>query len=245
MRKWIVLLLLMVGLITLAACGENEDKNSQKEADDEALKQLTAELHVPETANVDEEVDISTTVLYGDDKVTDADEVVYELWEDGKKDASYKLESTNNEDGTYSLKTSFDKDGVFTVQVHVTAKDQHTMPSSNITVGEGASHDTHTDDGSANEFSLHFMEPKDVKAGAETELMSHVQMHSEPLENAEVRYEIILDGNTDWVDAKMTDNAGEYTGMYTFEEAGTYHVNVHVKDDADLHEHQEYEVVVK
>lgn len=42
-----------------------------------------------------------------------------------------------------------------------------------------------------------------------------------------------------WIDASET-KAGEYTGAHTFDEAGAYTINIHVKDDENLHEHQDF-----
>lgn len=36
----------------------------------------------------------------------------------------------------YELHTTFQQDGVYIIQVHVTAKQQHNMPKTNIHVGE-------------------------------------------------------------------------------------------------------------
>ena len=65
-------------------------------------------------------------------------------------------------------------------------------------------------------------------------------------ENLKVRYEIWSDlsENHEWVDAEEI-NAGEYEADYTFKEASTYHVQIHVEDDKDLHEHEEHEIIVK
>ncbi|MDS9473054.1 hypothetical protein [Sporosarcina pasteurii] len=62
-----------------------------------------------------------------------------------------------------------------------------------------------------------------------------------------VRYEIWYEDNSDehdWVDAKE-EKAGEYTALYTFEEAEQYTIIIHVEDEEDLHEHEEHIVDVK
>lgn len=242
---WLVLVSLVV--LVLAACGGETTDNAEK-ADDEIPQPLEVQLEVQETADVDETVPLKATVTLGDEKITDADEVEFEVWEEGKKEDSEMIEAKNNKDGTYEAETSFDHDGVFTVQVHVTARGQHTMPKQNVTVGEGAlqGHD-HEEADHAEGFSMHLMKPENVKSGEETELVVHVEFEDEALEDVRVRYEIWNEEVSeahDWVDAKESV-AGEYVANYTFEEAGTYQVHIHVEDDEDLHEHEEHKIEVK
>src|SRR5699024_8322134 len=98
---------------------------------------LEVDLQVNDSIEAGETLDLLAEVTYGDEIVTDADEVEYEIWEKGEKDDSYFLEADNHEDGTYTAETTFDKDGIYHVQVHVTARDMHTMPEQEVTVGEG------------------------------------------------------------------------------------------------------------
>ncbi|GGA65756.1 FixH family protein [Ornithinibacillus halotolerans] len=149
MKSKLIFIILIAGALLLTACSGN----SQNENEDELLI-LEATLEVPETADVNEEITLSANVTYGDKSVTDADEVVYEIWEEGNKEESYKIESTNNEDGTYTATTSFDKDGIFHVQVHVTARALHTMPKQAITIGEGG-HYEHSDENADDEHGDH------------------------------------------------------------------------------------------
>lgn len=241
--------LMLVGLVVLVlgACGSGAN-DSAKEADEDIPKPLDVQLEVQETADVDETVTLKATVTQGDEKVTDADEVEFEVWEDGKKEDGEMIEATNNEDGTYEAETSFGHDGAFTVQVHVTARGQHTMPKQSVTVGEGAP-EGHEHEGAdhVEGFSMHFMKPEDVKNSKEEELVVHVEYEDEALEGAKVRYEIWnydVSDDHDWIDAKESE-AGEYVANYTFEQSGMYTIQIHVEDDEDLHEHEEYEIEVQ
>lgn len=248
MKKKLGFLMLTFMLIALAACG-NDNAKGDPDTDLDELQSLDVELHVTEEADVDETVDMEADVTYGDENVDDADEVIFEVWEEGDQDNSEMIDSTNNEDGSYSAETAFDHDGLFHVQVHVTARDLHTMPKKEITVGEGGEYDEAVnaeDEFDTDGFSMHFMEPEDVKAGDETELMTHIEIDKEALKDADVRYEIWNydeDNKHDWVDADETES-GEYTGTHTFEEAGTYSIEIHVEDDDDLHEHTEVKIEV-
>ncbi|PZD87661.1 hypothetical protein DTX80_05365 [Bacilli bacterium] len=108
-------------------------------------------------------------------------------------------------------------------------------------------HDDHAHGFHAEGFDMHFTELENATVGEETKLEVNITLDEAGLEGAKVRYEIWKEDNkdnTDWVDASEV-NTGNYVADYSFKEAGTYHVQVHVEDDHDLHEHMEYEVIVK
>ncbi|MBS4220391.1 FixH family protein [Bacillus sp. FJAT-49711] len=257
MKKLIGIISISMLVFMLAAC--NSGKNSNQE--DEMPEMLDVALEVQETADVNEEVPFKATVTQGDEKVSDADEVVFEVWEEGKKEEGEMIDSVNHKDGTYEAKKAFDHDGMFTVQVHVTARGLHTMPKKSVTVGEGVQdenthsdheegdheHGDHEHGNHSEDFSMHFMKPESIEKGKNTEFIVHLQDHDQPLEKARVRYEIWNDEISDkheWVDASET-KAGEYSGTHAFNEAGLYSVKIHVQNDEGLHEHEEYEVEVK
>ncbi|GIN92103.1 hypothetical protein J6TS1_41410 [Siminovitchia terrae] len=263
-RLWPIMIGLFV--LVLAACGKTGNEVEEVKEDD-LPKSIDAELEVQETANVGEAVPFKVTVTQGDEKVADADEVEFEIWEEENKEDSEMIKSKNNKDGTYEAEKSFDTDGVYIVQVHVTARGLHTMPKKTVTVGEGTAdeegdhdhgehaehseHDQHDGDDHgehqhAEGFSMHFMEPKNIEAGKKIELMAHLELENKPMEAARVRFEIWNDGSDkhEFVDAKESQ-AGEYTGHYEFKESGKYKVQVHVENDEGLHEHEEHEIEVK
>ena len=241
--------ILLIGL--LAACG-NKEKDSNTE---EELPMLEVEFDVPETADPGETVKLTADVTYDNKPVEDATEVLFEIWETGHEKDSEKIEAKNEGDGTYTLEYTFETDGIYEMYAHTTAEGMHTMPKKQIIVGdaEAEEHESHEhgDDehhGFHTEgFGLHFMEPEDVKADEETMLMAHITLDDEPLEGLKVRYEIKSADNEEdvhWADAEERE-PGEYTGSFTFEEAGNYEVVVHVEDDDDLHEHAEYALTVE
>lgn len=249
MKKKLGWLMLAVMLVALAACGNNNNAVGDANTDLEELAALEVDLKVTEEADVDETVEMKAHVTYGDEDVTDADEVVFEVWEEGKQDDSEMIDSTNHEDGSYTAETAFDRDGLFHIQVHVTARDMHTMPKKEVTVGDGGDYEDaegEDDHFHTEGFNLHFMEPEDVTAGEEIDLVTHIDINDEALEDANVRYEIWNydeDNKHDWVDADESAS-GEYKATHTFEAAGTYNIEVHIEDDEDLHEHQEFKIEV-
>lgn len=237
LRKILLIFSTIVLLVILAACGNNDDE----------LPFLEVDFIVPDSVDVDETIELKAIVTYGDESVTDADEVVFEVWEKNDRDNGDMLDAINHEDGTYTVEVSFDHDGIFEMYAHTTARDMHTMPLKEIVVGAGGEYEDdeetvfHTEG-----FELHFVELEDITAGESADLVSHIQIHDEPLESAKVRYEIWSDemgDNRDWVDASE-NVAGEYSATYSFESVSTYHIQVHVEDDADLHEHVVYDVEI-
>jgi hypothetical protein len=247
MKRKFGLLIIVFVLATLAACGKGETLNEDVNV---MPLPLDVKLTVTEQVEVDGTIKMAAVVTQGDDKVDDADEVEFEVWEEGKKDDSVKIESTNDKDGMYTAETSFDHDGLFHVQVHVTARGLHTMPKKEVTVGNGGNYEEATKGEEEHEhavgFSMHFTQPENLKSGETTEFDVHLQVDGQPLEKARVRYEIWNEANPDkrdWVDVEESVS-GEYAASYTFAEVGAYKIQIHVEDDKELHEHEEYALEV-
>ena len=244
LKRKVILFLFIVVLGTLVACTKQEEPITEVPE----LEPLAVELTVTETVEIGETVNMKALVTMGDEKIADADEVVYEIWEEGKKAESEMIDAINEEEGIYTAETSFDHEGLFHIQVHVTARAQHTMPVKTVTVGEGqeyeenTGHDHHTEG-----FAMHFIEPEAIEAGMERELLVHIELDEAPLGNLNVRYEIWHEGNPDkhdWINAEEIAT-GEYEALYHFLEAEDYTVVIHVEDDEELHEHEEYTIEVK
>ncbi|PIC97451.1 hypothetical protein CSV69_00590 [Sporosarcina sp. P26b] len=237
----------MIGI--LAGCGQDDDVPTEAVLPEV----IDVELTVPEQGIANEPVTLTTLVTQGEEKVDDASEVEYEIWEEGKKEDSILVETTNEKEGIYSAETTFDTDGMYHVQVHVTARDMHVMPEKQIQIGdathqsdehENAKEDEHHEHGEGVEgLALHFVQPEGAKAATDTELMTHAQLDGEAIK-AQVRYEIIsADKETTWVDTEES-KPGEYTANYQFPKVGSYQVIIHIENE-DIHEHEEHTVEVK
>lgn len=136
-RKSLVMFAAIITAIVLAACGETNEALD----DDDELDMLDVDFDVPETAEVDETIELEAYVTYGEEAVPDADEVDFEIWEMCDQDNSVHELPTNNDDGTYTLEYTFEDDGIYEVFAHTTAHDMHTMPKKEIKVGEGGEYD--------------------------------------------------------------------------------------------------------
>lgn len=243
MKKVFLFLFVSLFVVALMACGNEETPDINTELPEI----IEVELNVAETGEVNEAIRLSSTVSQGNEAVADANEVVFEVWEEGKKDESEMIESNNKGDGTYEAEKTFEHDGLFHIQVHVTARGMHVMPTSTITIGDGGEYDHDHEHGDhADGFSMHFMKPEDVEVDQDIELIVHIQEDNQPMENARVRYEIrqTESGQTDWLDAEEL-LAGEYKAVHRFTEKASYFIQIHVENDDGLHEHQDYEIEVK
>lgn len=251
MKKYMWLSIIGLVLATMVACSNDNKEKTEAPVEDEIILPIEAALIVTEKVEVNETVTMEALITMGEEKLEDAS-VVYEVWEEGNKEDSEMIDSTNQKEGLYTAETAFDHDGTFHVQVHVDAKGQHTMPKTVVTVGDGGHYETtegeegHEHGHSTDGFSMHFMKLETVKINDATELMVHIELAGKPLEKMDVRYEIWNARNEekhDWVDA-VESKPGEYTAVHSFEEEGTYHVQIHVEDDHDLHEHEEHKIEV-
>ncbi|WP_201715428.1 FixH family protein [Rossellomorea arthrocnemi] len=237
---------MLVGFLALfiAACGNSKEDNGAK--DDEKLEPIEAKLDVPEKGEKGQTVSLSTKVTQGDENVEDAGEVKYEIWKNDHKEESEMVEAKHDKGGVYKAEKTFEEDGMYTVQVHVTARDMHTMPKSEIAIGEVEAGEDHQHGDHESTVSIHLMKPDSVTAGEEAEMMVHVENQEAALDDARVRFEIYQDGQEkhEWVDLAPGE-AGKYSGSYTFPEKGSYNVQVHVTKGEEIHEHTMETVVVQ
>ncbi|WAA10902.1 FixH family protein [Fervidibacillus albus] len=116
-------------LFLLASCGEKETG-----ADEELGEIVEVDLQVPDQIEIGEPFPVVAHVTQGDEEVDDADEVVFEVWEEGSKVDSQMFDFTKQEEGKYFVDLQFDTEGVYVIQVHVTARRMHVMPKKNVIV---------------------------------------------------------------------------------------------------------------
>lgn len=133
-------LLFPLAIMLLAGCAADseqpsEEHNQKEQTMDEQPQMLEANILVPKMINPNEEVTLKVEVTQGDEKVEDANEVMFEIWQDDKE-KSEMIEAEHEGNGVYTIKTTFEQDGVYHVQTHVTARDLHVMPTIQVAVGE-------------------------------------------------------------------------------------------------------------
>ncbi|TCI31174.1 hypothetical protein EVJ33_03755 [Exiguobacterium sp. SL-10] len=236
----------IIGLFVLGACGADEATNSTETV--QSMEPVEAELNVPATADKDEAVTLAVRVTQEGKAVDDADEIKFEVWKNGAKEESEMMKASLTEDGVYEVETTFAEEAVYTVQVHVTARAMHTMPTTNVTVG----HPETAAEAEAEEDHHHHagadivLDPKQAVANEVQPFTVNVEIEHEALTGADVQLEVFKDGadKHDWVKLEETEG-GSYAGEHTFPEAGTYNVQVHVTKGHDIHEHIMETVEVK
>lgn len=157
MKKKLIASLLIAILVLSACSSKNEDNDEQaNEQDDQVeLIALEVEFPVPEHVEVGETVELKAIVTYGEEKVTDADEVIFEYWLLGDKENSINVEATNNGDGTYTAEVIFEEDGIYEMFAHTTARGQHNMPLKAIAVGNASLDDYEAGSDSEEDHSHH------------------------------------------------------------------------------------------
>ncbi|QHT45438.1 FixH family protein [Bacillus sp. SB49] len=242
-RKSIIGTFLMVGiLLMLTACG-GEDNAEQQAADSDLVP-----LDVRFSTTPEEQLEPGDTftlqahVTKGEEAVNDADEVQFEMWQDGQDEEDHKmLEGESTGDGMYEVETSVEEAGLYYVVSHVQARGSHNMPKDELVIGDvdSAQKEPSEEEGGM----VHIMMEEPVEKGEETTLTAHVMEAEAPVEGADVRFEVWKEGEEshDFVDA---EEAGEtYTADYVFPESGTYQVKLHV-EKGDWHTHKEKAITV-
>ncbi|WP_019241828.1 MULTISPECIES: FixH family protein [Bacillus] len=143
MKKcWIVLIL---GVLMLAACGKDSDSTTSASNSGDELPFLDVKLSInPETAQKGDPIEFSAEVSYGNKKVTDADEVKFEIWK-SKSQNHEKIAVKHSSNGIYKLEKSFNEEGTYYIYAHVTAEGMHNMPKKEFVVGQPSEPETKDD----------------------------------------------------------------------------------------------------
>ncbi|MDL4839269.1 FixH family protein [Aquibacillus rhizosphaerae] len=260
------MLSLLITASLLAACGQaDEDNTTNGNETEEAIMPIEVTLEAPEQIDVGVEATIDAIVTQDGEAVEDADEVMFEVWEEGSKDTSKMIEGEHQGDGVYRLMMAFNGEATYQVQSHVTARQMHNMPKTEIIVGnpspdetveqenEQESHADHeTSDHDHGEASHHDhgltmeLENKDgFSSGTNQTISVQVANNEEALTDANVSLEIkhTTDSDDAWVDLTEKE-AGQYSGSVTFSLKGDYTIVIHVEKE-DLHDHQEKTITVE
>ncbi|MCM3704928.1 MULTISPECIES: FixH family protein [Cytobacillus] len=128
MKKLMFIWLAIMIIFSLAACSNNN-------AAEEEPQFLDVKLSIkPEKAKVNEPVVFEAKVTYGDEEVTDADEVKFEIWKANAEEHE-KVLVEHAEYGIYRLEKSFKEEGTYYIYSHVTARRMHNMPKKEFVIG--------------------------------------------------------------------------------------------------------------
>jgi hypothetical protein len=237
---WIAIVILLVGV---GYFYKNNDKDQV-----DSNQPIDVKIELPKgQLKANEKITIKAKVTQDGQAVKDADEVKFEVGENGKQ-SSEMLDVKNQKNGTYSANYTFKQDGNYYVVAHVTARDMHTMPKETITVGNPNATTQPMQHGEHHhgDATIHVMGLENIVANKENTFVIHAQdKHGQPISKANVKIESWQDinGKHEFIDAKEI-NAGEYQVKETFTKAGHYMIKAHV-EKTGLHEHIEQEITVK
>ncbi|MDQ0159416.1 FixH family protein [Alkalibacillus salilacus] len=131
MSKQLISLMAII-LIILSACGNEETEES---SEPDSLAPLEVEILTEQNVSKGD-VTLSAHVTHDGNNVNEADEVEFEVWQEGSKEESDMIEGSFTEEGVYEANYTFEEDAVYHMIAHVTAVDQHTMPQQALAVGE-------------------------------------------------------------------------------------------------------------
>ncbi|MGO4888478.1 FixH family protein [Anaerobacillus sp. MEB173] len=129
MKRYSIILFIIFLFISGCSSNENSTPNT--------LAPLDVEFEmVPEQVQPGDVAQIKVFLSQDDKPVTDAREVLFEVWKHNGGEEHEMIEAENNGDGSYSIEWQFEEEWVYYVYYHVTAADAHRMQKFIIGVGD-------------------------------------------------------------------------------------------------------------
>lgn len=128
--KYIKYLVPFALLLFLAACTAGESGAG------EVPEVVEADIQLPAEMNPGEDYQLQVQVTQGGKPVEDADEVLFEIWNDSEGGESSRVEAKHIGEGIYQVDENFEITGVYSVQTHITARAMHVMPKRQFQVGD-------------------------------------------------------------------------------------------------------------
>ncbi|TFE00759.1 FixH family protein [Jeotgalibacillus sp. R-1-5s-1] len=130
MKKYSFLLIGAL-IMLLAACTEEEAV-----INNETPQMVEVDIQLPDSIEENTVVPLRAEITQGGEPVEDANEVLFEIWNDAAGTESVRHEAEHVGDGIYELEHTFEEVSVYTIQAHTTARDMHVMPKMQFNVGE-------------------------------------------------------------------------------------------------------------
>jgi hypothetical protein len=133
MNKYLFICAIFSMFMIVSACTANTDPAKLSQ---DITQIVEVEIIIPEKLDVNTEHDLSVHVIQGEEDVTDATDVQFEIWKVNSSETGELIEANHLSNGIYSISHAFDEDGIYYIQSHVTARGLHVMPTRQIMVGE-------------------------------------------------------------------------------------------------------------
>lgn len=131
MKKY--LLISMFFILLLAACGQNDNQKSEEV---NFLDPIEVQLTHQTELIVNEDIVTQAFVSQNNTPVSDAEEVIFEIWQHGNPDTYRSVEALAKGEGLYEVIWSANEDGVYYVFYHVTANGMHRMEKHQFVIGD-------------------------------------------------------------------------------------------------------------
>ncbi|MED3625454.1 FixH family protein [Bacillus thermocopriae] len=152
-RKISFMITVLLLILTATAC------NKQADHPNNPPEMIEVDLSVnPKKAKPNEPVVFEAKVTQGKEVVTDADEVVFEIWR-AKDEKHTKIEVKHVENGIYRLEKTFSQEGTYYIISHVTARDMHNMPKKEFVVGKPSEPEINNEKESMDEMNMEEHDP--------------------------------------------------------------------------------------
>ena len=241
MKKLLFFFISIMFLVT--AC--SSDSEQKADSLDNPPELLEVSIITPEKIEINKEITIAAEVIQGEEKVTNADEVKFEIWKSGQEEHEM-FPASNEKDGTYSIKKTFSEGGNYYIVAHTTANRMHSMPKKEVIVEGGETEHSHSaDEGSEHEdqssdhehsdhhnseVTFDFHAPSMIKNNQPVELSVKLTQGDQPISAASVRFEIWQenDAKHQFIEVKEV-SPGTYSTEHSFPHNGHYIVKIHVE----------------
>ena len=125
--------LLIVFLCLISGCSNND--SAHHGAVGAELIDVLVELDT-QPIRMHDEVIIKAKIMQGQEIVTDATEVKFEIWRDGEEDSEMIEGELHTDEEVYFINKIFHEPGLYYVIAHVTARNMHSMPRLEVEVLE-------------------------------------------------------------------------------------------------------------
>ncbi|WP_239585878.1 FixH family protein [Bacillus mesophilus] len=235
----------------VSACNESENAGNAESVEVPPI--LEVDLQVDnDHPNVGDAVTISAKVTQGNESVEDASDVSFEVWEQNSDHEM--IVGVHQGNGVYVINKKFDKEGIYSIVSHVTARDQHSMPKIELTVGNpsetenendhehtGHVHNHHT----VGNITIDFNVPDHLIPNKPIVLETSATLDEKPITDSIVKFEIWEKSDTrhEFIEAEEVES-GVYQSTFEFKKTGTFTVVIHIQNE-ELHEHIQRELIVE
>ncbi|WP_246944126.1 FixH family protein [Bacillus pinisoli] len=247
------LLVIFTGVLVLfiSACNNSTNNGTNVNQETEVPKIINVEIEIEKNQlEVGETVKVDAIVTQGNEAVEDASDVSFEVFEKDIDSDHEMIVGEHTDNGIYTIQKTFEKEGTYIIVAHVTARDQHAMPRTELKVGNPVANDhetehSHEHDGHTEGNLTIDFKHDELISGKPILLDAQPVLEGNPVVDSMVKFEIWGEHESrhEFIQAEEVRD-GVYQSTFQFEEEGTYFVVVHLQNE-ELHEHIEHELTVK